>query len=64
MTGPVVATTESTAAVVKSTNDRLAGRFSARASETGSAATNMPVWPRMCGLPVGMRIVHVLQLNA
>jgi hypothetical protein len=64
MTGPVVATTDSTAAVVKSTDDRLAGRFSARASETGPAATDMPVWPRMCGLPVGVRIIHVLQLNA
>jgi hypothetical protein len=62
MTGQVVATTESTAAVVKSTDDRLAGRFSARASETG--CHRLPVWPRMCGLPVGVRIVHVLQLNA
>lgn len=33
MTGPVVATTEFTAAVVKSTDDRLAGLFSARTSE-------------------------------
>lgn len=64
MTGPVVATTEFTAAVVKSTDDRLAGLFSARTSEGppcchqhARAATDL----RLAGQRAA---IHVLQLNA